>query len=322
MARPRRISEAQAPLPANGYALIGILWICIAAAALALSASLASRQAMAASRNRIALARAEWLADACLARARAVIVAALRGEASALIDPRSPVWSRVDEILDGTPTLVAAGCMITARAIGSRLNVNMADEATLSHLFQYAGMAPLRADSIAAAIADWKDADDIPRPLGAERESYESLGRVPPMNRPFSHIAELALVRGIDGTFPFDSLLDVEEGGISINHAPAALLRLLPGFTPEAASRVLGARADGQPIKAFKELSEMLSPTASEAMAQAEPELMARTSLIPNGWILTAQTRAGAPPVTATVELRIERFATKLLILRRRSWFQ
>jgi general secretion pathway protein K len=306
----------------NGYALIGIIWICIAASALALSASVASRQAVAASRNRIALARAEWLAEACLARARATIVAALREEARALIESRSPVWNRVDEILEGTPTLVDAGCLIAARAIGSRLNVNTADEATLSHLFQYAGMAPPRADSIAAAIADWRDADDIPRPLGAEREWYEALGRVPPMNRPFTHIAELAMVRGVDGTFPFDSLLDVEEGGISINHAPAALLRLLPGFTPAAAARVLRARAEGQPIKAFAELRETLSPADSGAMAQAEPELMARTSLIPQGWILTAQTRAGAPPVTATVELRIERFETKLLVLRRRSWFQ
>lgn len=314
--------EVRAITPANGYALIGVLWICIAAAGLALSALLASRHAMAASRNRIAFTRAEWLAEACIARARVAIIAALTEEARALVEPRSPVWIRLDEILERTPVLTNSPCRVTARAVGSRLNINVADESTLSRLFQYAGMPPQRADSIAAAITDWKDADDVPRPLGAEREWYESMGQIPPANRPFTHIAELNMVRGIDGTFPFDSLLDVEEGGVSINNAPTALLRLLPGFTAEAASRVQRIRTEGRPIKAFAELREDLSSSAHETMIQAEPTLVARALLLPKAWILTAQAQAGAPPVAVSVELRIERFGNKLLTLRRRSWAQ
>ncbi|HEX7051886.1 MAG TPA: hypothetical protein VF188_16890 [Longimicrobiales bacterium] len=233
---------------------------------------------------------------------------------------RQPMWGRVDEILAGAPVLAAAGCMITARAVGSRLDVNAADESTLSRLFRNAGVLPAQADSLAAAIADWKDPDDVPRPLGAERGWYEALGQVPPANRPFTHAAELAMVRGVAETLPFDDLLDVEEGSISINHASAPVLTLLPGFTPEAAARVLSARAAGRPVGAFQELRQGLSALASETMARAEPQLAARASLVPTGWVLTVRATAGAPPVTAVLEARIERFATSILIVRRRSW--
>src|SRR5437763_1240114 len=47
------------------------------------------------------------------------------------------------------------------------------------------------------ALLDWTDADDAPRPLGAERAYY--LGLAPPYaprNGPLASVGELALVRG------------------------------------------------------------------------------------------------------------------------------
>ncbi len=316
------LRDARGARRANGYALVGVLWICAAATALGFTASVASRHAVAASRNRIALTRAEWSADACLARARSVLSAALAREGGARVQDRSPVWMRVDDVLGRARFLAAADCAITARAVGSRLDVNAAGEAELSQVFRLAGLAPARADSVAAAIADWKDADDAARPLGAEREAYEARGRPPPLNRDFTHVAELALVRGIDGTFPFDSLLDVEAGAVSINHAPGAVLRRLPGFSPEAVAHVLGARAAGRHVSGFTELKESLTPTGRETMARGEPRLVAGATLLPGGWVLTAYARAGAPPVTVAVEVRIERFGPRILTLRRRSWIE
>src|SRR5262249_31055328 len=52
---------------------------------------------------------------------------------------------------------------------------------------------------VADAIADWTDADAIPRPGGAERDWY--LGRTPrlvPRDGPLATLGELALVRGLD----------------------------------------------------------------------------------------------------------------------------
>lgn len=314
-------SAACVPGHRDGYALISVLWICAAATALALSASLASRRAVKTSRNRVNLSRAEWFAEGCLARARSVIAAALAEEAADIAVRKSSAWLRVDQILDtraADPT--GAGCSISARAAGSRLDVNAADEVTLSRLFRYAGTTPAGADSIAAAIADWKDPDDSPRPLGAERRWYEAAGMVPPSNGRFTHIQQLAMVRGISGAFPFDSLLDVEEGGISINNAPAAVLIHLPGFTPEAASRVLSLRAQGRFIATFAELREGVSPSAREVLERAEPRLVARASLIPKSWILTVRASTGVPAVAATIEVKVEKPGSRVLIVRRRSW--
>jgi len=52
---------------------------------------------------------------------------------------------------------------------------------------------------IADALADWTDADDEPRPHGAERGWYLGQpGRRVPPNAPFTSPAELGLVRGVD----------------------------------------------------------------------------------------------------------------------------
>jgi general secretion pathway protein K len=319
MIRQALTSESSRSRTPNGYALIGVLWICAAATALALSAAAASRHVIAASRNRIALARAEWAASGCLARARSVLSEAIGMEGTAA-SYRQPAWSRVDEILGESSAGDLADCVITARAVGSRLNVNSADEATLSRLLRGAGLAPAQADSLAAAIADWKDADDTPRPLGAEREWYEAVGKMPPANRPFAHVSELALVRNAAGALSLDDLLDVEEGVISINHAPAPVLGILPGFTREAVEHVLNARTAGRPITAFAEIRNGLSAAAAESLAEAEPQLVAHASLVPQAWVLTVRSVSGAPAVTVVLEVRIERFATEIVIVRRRSW--
>lgn len=307
---------------ANGYALVGVLWICAAATALGIAASIASRHAVAASRNRIALARAEWLADACLARVRSALSAALAAERGSALDVQEPVWMRVDKVLARDAIIAAAACTIAARAVGSGLDVNAADETELSHVFRYAGLVAVRADSVAAAIVDWKDADDIPRPGGAEREWYEIRGRVPPSNRAFTHIGELSLVQGVDGRLPFDSLLAVERGPVSINHALGPVLAQLPGFTAEAVASVLAARAAGRYVSGFTELKEALSPGGREALAQGESRLVAAATLTPSAWIVTARAAAGSPPATVAVEVRVERFGPRILTVRRRSWLE
>src|SRR5437773_12145890 len=76
-----------------------------------------------------------------------------------------------------------------------RLDLN-APELTdaVPRLLALLGLDPGLAD----ALADWIDADDVPRPRGAERDWY--LAQTPPRvprNTPFASVGELALVRGI-----------------------------------------------------------------------------------------------------------------------------
>ena len=68
-------------------------------------------------------------------------------------------------LAEGTATVVVFDC-------GSRVNLNLADQAALLTLFD-GEKAPVE------AILDWRDADDEPRPAGAEKDYYRSL--TPPL---------------------------------------------------------------------------------------------------------------------------------------------
>jgi hypothetical protein len=68
----------------------------------------------------------------------------------------------------------------------------------LSALFQLAGVGQGKAQSLAAAVADFRDSDNLPRMNGAESDAYQSAG-LPwgPKNLPFQSIDELRQVLGI-----------------------------------------------------------------------------------------------------------------------------
>ena len=72
-----------------------------------------------------------------------------------------------------------------------------AEHRRLARLFAQTGLPASALD----ALADWIDADDIPRDGGGEAAAYAEVrpSRVPP-NAPLLRTAEAALARGIDGT--------------------------------------------------------------------------------------------------------------------------
>ena len=75
-----------------------------------------------------------------------------------------------------------------------KLNVNMANEEMLAKL---PGMSP----SLAQAILDFIDPDDIPRPEGAEQEYYDTLQNPYRINNGYlSSLEELLMVRGVTGS--------------------------------------------------------------------------------------------------------------------------
>jgi general secretion pathway protein K len=94
----------------------------------------------------------------------------------------------------------------------------------LPRLLTLLGLDPGLAD----AIADWTDADDTPRPRGAERDWY--LARTPPRvarNGPLASVGELALVRGVDAAtlarlLPFVTVAG--EHAVNPNTAPREVL--------------------------------------------------------------------------------------------------
>src|SRR5690606_34743931 len=80
-----------------------------------------------------------------------------------------------------------------------RVDLNRATPQLLQSLLQALGADPARASAQAAAIVDWRDADDMPAPGGAEDPAYAAAGRpYGAKDAPFESEAELLQVLGIE----------------------------------------------------------------------------------------------------------------------------
>lgn len=83
-----------------------------------------------------------------------------------------------------------------------RFNINSLvqnDKPLLLSIFVGWGLQPDDASKVIDALSDWIDADDNESLNGAEIKDYEAEGRInQPFNRPFYHLDEARLVRGMD----------------------------------------------------------------------------------------------------------------------------
>lgn len=80
-----------------------------------------------------------------------------------------------------------------------KLDINVADAATLTRFFEALGEEPERAQRLAGAIVDWRDPDDMVHLHGAEAPEYAAAG-LPygPKNQAFATLGELQQVLGMD----------------------------------------------------------------------------------------------------------------------------
>jgi general secretion pathway protein K len=302
----------------RGFALVAVLWVVVAVGALALVARLAARDAVASTGNRVELARARWEAEGCAERARAAIDRAL--DAARTEGPYGPTWPGIDRVVAESP--LTAGCAVGLEPVGATLDANRAEAETLRRLFEAAGAGAARADSLADALLDWRDADDQPRPLGAERAWYAGERRPGPRNAPFADPLELRRVRGMDRLPGADTLLGVEPGRVALNHAPAAVLGALPGLSAEAAARLIEMRQRGELLPELSALEGRLSPAGREAMLRSFPALSAATTTQPDAWVLVSRVSRGTPAVTAVIELKLVRAGARAAVVRERTWME
>jgi general secretion pathway protein K len=305
----------------RAFALLAVLWVMTSAAVLGLTLSLAARESIAAARNRTSALRASWRAEGCLERARAAI-------SDALVSPirhqtRSPsIWLALDSIVATSPLMTGMSCNVSVSATGTSLDVNEADEEMLRSLLVAAGFDEARAYSMAAALLDWRDADDVARPLGAERDWYIDAGRPPPRNAALADRRELRLVRGFEAASVLDSYLGVERGRIPIAIAPLPVIAALPGIGEEALARIAERRVVGESPTDPLSLGAVLSQGAREALRARFAELSRRTTAEPEAWVLTSRAGDGVSPVSVAIETRLVRAGTRVAIVRRRSWIE
>lgn len=121
--------------------------------------------------------------------------------------------------------------------------------AQFRRLLSILGFPDVHAAAMADALADWIDADDVPRLRGAEDEYYLSMQ--PPYstsNRPLTDVAELALVRGFDANArarlrPFVSALP-RFTAVNVNTAPPEVLAAITSGLGLDGARLLVTRRD------------------------------------------------------------------------------
>jgi type II secretory pathway component PulK len=310
--------------PRRGFALLAVLWVIVGLSAILLAAGAAARQSVGAADNRARLTRGRWAAEECAARVRARASFVL--SARPLIGPERSPWAALDSavgVVALPPSPDFVGCSATLHAAGDAMDLNTADGAQLGALLVSFGVEARRADSLADAILDWRDADALPRPAGAERDWYVARSAHPPADAPFDDVRQLADVRGVrdlpvDVRAALDTLLTADAGRLTMARSPLVLLATLPGLSSEAVARLAERRLRRLRTDDLLALSSELSPAAQEAIGAHYGELISLLAPEPDAWVV----RSRAPPAGggATVELRLVRSGTRAAVVRHRSW--
>ncbi len=222
-----------------GIALIAVLWLTVLLTVVASGFAYSMRGEALAARNALSLAQARAAADGAVERT-----------AFELSRPRNiaDVWQP-----DGVAHVWQDGearLTVTATDETARIDVNAAPAPLLRGLLQnVGGLDADTAQHVVEAIEDWRDADDLKRPNGAEDADYRAAGRTyGPANASFSAVGELRRVLGVTPGLMarIADDLTVYSWQPAINPATASrdVLLALPNMTPEIVDAFIAQRSD------------------------------------------------------------------------------
>jgi hypothetical protein len=135
--------------------------------------------------------------------------------------------------------------------------------------------------SMAQAISDWKDPDDLHRARGAEYEAYLRAGApILPANGPFRDVSEIRWIFGMTAeaySRVEPRLTTVGSGRVNLRTADHPVLLALPGMTEESVALVMRLRRDPWRPLDIGLVHQSLSPPARAIMLPHLPALGART---------------------------------------------
>jgi general secretion pathway protein K len=239
MATPkhRRIPH-RPPSAQRGIALVLALWLTVLLTVIASGFAFSMRSEAIAARNAISLAQARAIADGAVERTLYELSRPRLPDAWAP-DGRQHKWT-----YDG------AQIFVTAVDETSKIDLNSANEMLLKGLMTQVGeLDPEAASRIVDAILDWRDADDLRRPNGAEQADYRAANlKYGPGNAPFESVGEFGRVLGVTPELyeRVSRSLTVysRQAGINPTTAPREVLLALPNATAEMVDRYLVTRMD------------------------------------------------------------------------------
>ena len=209
----------------RGIALVAVLGFLAVMSLIAIGIVGASRTTVINASRGLVRVQAQAAVESAVAQAIAELVAANNLVPDILAAPR-----QVE--IGGFTVLVGA------RPEHTKIDLNYADANLLAITFRAAGVDPDTAESLAAAVEDWRDGDDLLHLKGAERRQYEEAGlKYGPANAFFADVAELRLVRGVTQRL-FDCLrpeltIYSQRQGVDIENA-APMIRAAAGLDDAA----------------------------------------------------------------------------------------
>ena len=224
------------PVRQRGIALIMVLWLTVMLAVVGGAFAFSMRSEVLAARNAVSIAQVRAAADGAIDRTVLELLRP-RTKESWKADGQHHRWK------DGDMLLVAS-----AVDEGARIDLNTAAEPLLKNVFVVLGeMDDAAASALVDAIVDWRDADDLRRPSGAEAPDYRAANsNYTPTNRDFESIGELSRVLGVTPALyaKVAGVLTVHSRQRGVNSLTASrnVLLAIPGATPEAVDAYVTAR--------------------------------------------------------------------------------
>ena len=235
-------------IKSGGFALVLVLWVLSLLTIMAGSFALSMRREAAIVTGGSSNAQAEAVAESGLAVAELM-----------LMNPDQQQRWRTDGSIyqiDYPESKVRVQLL----AETGKVDINSADQSLLQELMLHAPVEEALQIKLVNAILDWRDADDLVRLEGAEKEEYKDAGSsYQPSNKPFQSIEELQLVLGMNGqVFNWlESLVTVYSGQpvVDLTQASKEVLQVLPGIDAGLIDDYIAARREsainGLPAPAF-----------------------------------------------------------------------
>jgi general secretion pathway protein K len=230
----------------RGVALVLVIWISVLLIVVASSFIIERRSEALVIRNSASIARAEAIADAGVNRAVFEMY-----RIGAPVDQ----WKRDGTVYDWS--FDGAAVKVEIRDESAKIDINAAADLLLRGLFLSVGVADDEAVKLVDAILDWRDADSLRRPNGAEEPEYRAAGlSYGPANAPFQAIEELQLVLGMRPEVyrriaPLVTVFS-RQGGVNTQVAAREVLLAIPNMTSDVVDQFIAqreaARAAGQPL--------------------------------------------------------------------------
>lgn len=153
------------------------------------------------------------------------------------------------------------------------LNLNSLEEAPIVRALELLGVAPDEARSLAAALADFTDADSLRRLNGAEASEYRRANRMAPRNVPLQSQNGLADVLGWARLNPRQRTRLQEMAttappsqSLNLNTAPWVILRAALGLDERAAKIIVKAREE-RTLVSSSDISRLAGGAISSGLA-------------------------------------------------------